>query len=146
MNQQKCIYLSEEDLQILKTLRQEQGLKSDSQVFSYLLKKSTQDRDELAGAVRRELEQNYLPKERIRFGVQTAEQNSTVLLDAMNTLLHMLNAKDCIPVEVAPHPVITQSRAAVKKQIAKAKQRKDERKSKRGWGSHEAVDHAGGHK
>lgn len=132
MNQQKCIYLSEEDLQILKSLRQEQGLKSDSQVFSYLLKRSTQDKQEIAEAVRKELEKNFLPKERIRFGVQTAEQNSTVLLDAMNTLLHMLNARDCISVEVAPHPVITQSRTAVKKQIAKAKQRKDERKSKKG--------------
>ena len=132
MNKQKCIYLSEEDLQTLKSLRQAQGLKSDSQVFSYLLKRSTQDHQELAEAIRRELEQNYLPKERIRFGVQTAEQNSTILLDAINTLLHMLNAKDCIPVEVAPHPVVTQSRTAVKKQRAKAKQKKDEWKSKRG--------------
>lgn len=86
----------------------------------------------MATEIRLELEQNYLPKERIRFGVQTAEQNSVILLDAINTLLHMFNAKNCISVEVAPHPVITQSRTAVKKQIAKAKQRKDERKSKRG--------------
>ena len=127
-----CIYLSEKDLQILKSLREEQGLKSDSQVVSYLLKRSTQDKQEVAEAVRKELEKNYLPKERIRFGVQTAEQNSTVLLDAINTLLHMLNAKDCISVDVAPHPVITQSWIAVKRQIAKAKQRKDERKSKLG--------------
>ena len=119
MNQQKCIYLSEKDLQILKSLREEQGLKSDSQVVSYLLKRSTQDKQEVAEAVRKEL-------------VQTAEQNSTVLLDAINTLLHMLNAKDCISVDVAPHPVITQSWIAVKRQIAKAKQRKDERKSKLG--------------
>lgn len=128
----KDFYLSEEDYQMLKDCRNQNGLRSDSQVLSFLLRQYQDSRKEMATEIRLELEQNYLPKERIRFGVQTAEQNSVILLDAINTLLHMFNAKNCISVEVAPHPVITQSRTAVKKQIAKAKQRKDERKSKRG--------------
>lgn len=128
----KDFYLSEEDYQMLKECRSQNGLRSDSQVLPFLLRQYQNSRKEIVTDIRLELEQNYLPKERIRFGVQAAEQNSTVLLDAVNTLLHMFNAKDCIPVQVAPHPVITQSRAAVKKQIAKAKQRKDERKSKMG--------------
>ena len=88
MNQQKCIYLSEKDLQILKSLREEQGLKSDSQVVSYLLKRSTQDKQEVAEAVRKELEKNYLPKERIRYRLQTSENNSNVILEHIKTLLH----------------------------------------------------------
>lgn len=128
----KDFYLSEEDYQMLKECRSQNGLRSDSQVLPFLLRQYQNSRKEIVTDIRLELEQNYLPKERIRFGVQVAEQNSTVLLDAVNTLLHMFNAKDCIPVQVAPHPVITQSQAAVKKQIAKAKQRKDERKSKMG--------------
>lgn len=129
---QKCIYLSEEDISILKTIRSEQGLKSDSQVVSWLIRKSTQNQEELAKVIRKELEENYLPKERIRWGVQTAEQNSIVLLDAMNTLLHMLNAKGCISTEVAAHPVIEQSQKALKKKIAYFKQKSDERKNKMG--------------
>lgn len=128
----KCISLSDEDLKQLDYLKKYYGIRSDSQVISFLLKGEQNRQQQSAVVIREELEKNYLPKERIRFGVQTAEQNSTILLDAINTLLHMFNAKDCIPVEVAPHPVVTQSRTAVKKQIAKAKQRKDERKSKRG--------------
>lgn len=128
----KCISLSEEDLKQLDYLKQFYGIRSDSQVISCLLKGERNRQQQSAVVIREEFEKNYLPKERIRFGVQAAEQNSTVLLDAVNTLLHMFNAKDCIPVQVAPHPVITQSRTAVKKQIAKAKQKKDEQKSKMG--------------
>lgn len=128
----KCISLSDEDLEQLNYLKQFYGIRSDSQVISCLLKGEQNRQQQSAVVIREELEKNYLPKERIRFGVQTAEQNSMVLLDAMNTLLHMLNAKGCISVEVAPHPVITQSRAAMKKRIAKAKQKSDEKKSKMG--------------
>lgn len=137
---QKCIYLSEEELSILKSIKKEQGIKSDSQVVAWLLRKSELDQKELAIVIRKELEENYLPKERIRWGVQTAEQNSIVLLDAMNTLLHMLNAKDCISTEVAAHPVIVQSQDSIKRKIAYFKQKSDERKSKLG------LENIGGHK
>lgn len=132
MKKQKCIYLSEEDFLLLKSIRKEQGLQSDSQVVSWLLCRAAQEQKELAKVIREELEENYLPKERMRWGVQTAEQNSIVLLDAMNTLLHMLNASSCISVEVAPHPVIKQSQETLKKKIAHFKQMSDERKSKAG--------------
>lgn len=137
---QKCIYLSEEELSLLKSIKKEQGIKSDSQVVAWLLRKSALDQKELAIVIRKELEENYLPKERIRWGVQTAEQNSIVLLDAMNTLLHMLNAKDCISTEVAAHPVIAQSQDSIKRKVAYFKQKSDERKSKLG------LEKTGGHK
>lgn len=137
---QKCIYLSEEELSLLKSIKKEQGMNSDSQVVAWLLRRSALDQKELAIAIRAELEENYLPKERIRWGVQTAEQNSIVLLDAMNTLLHILNAKDCISTEVAAHPVIAQSQDSIKRKIAYFKQKSDERKSKLG------LEKAGGHK
>lgn len=132
MKQQKCIYLTEKEVSVLKSIKEEKRLKSDSAVISYLLNNSTEEQKEFAKLIREELEENYLPKERIRWGVQTAEQNSIVLLDAINTLLWMLNAKDCIRTEVATHPVLEQSQKELKKKIAYFKQKSDERRSKMG--------------
>lgn len=126
----KGIYLKEEDLELLQEIKKEQGLSSDSATITYLIHQNWKGYCELAKAVREELNENYLPKERIRWGVLTAEQNSTVLLDAMNTLLTMLHAEVCIPVEKAPHPVIEQSQQQLKEKIAYFKQKSDERKSK----------------
>ncbi|MBO5485047.1 MAG: hypothetical protein J6K58_06730 [Lachnospiraceae bacterium] len=127
---QKCIYLSEEDRELLKEYRQELGLHSDSQAISYLIRHSKKQNEELAVAIREELEKNYLPKERIKWATKVAEQNSIVLLDAMNTLMHMLKAETCISVELAPHPVVAQSQERIKEKIAYFKQKSDERKNK----------------
>ena len=127
---QKSIYLSEEDVKILKQYKKEKGLNSDSQVFSYLLRQTQTDREQFVVMIREELEKNYLPKERIRWATRIAEQNSIVLLDAVNTLLHMLKAEACIPVEIAAHPVVKQSQDRIKEKIAYFKQKSDERKSK----------------
>ena len=128
---QKCISLADEDMIQLKKIREQYGLKSDSQVISFLLQKTKMENKEIAETVRSELEEHYLPKERIRWGVQTAEQNSIILLDAMNTLLWMLDGKDCIMADDLPHPVIKQSKEKLKEKIAYFKQKSDERKSKR---------------
>ena len=84
----------------------------------------------IAVAVRKELEENYLSKERIQWGVQTTEQNSMVILDVLNTLLHKEKLSTCIDVDFAPSPVVEQSKERIKKRIHYFKQKSDERKSK----------------
>ena len=126
----KTISLTREEMAILKDLKKNYGFKSDSQTISFLLHQTKQEKREIAVLVRQELEENYLPKDRIKWGTKTAEQNSILLLDAINTLLHMLKAENCIPVEVAEHAVISQSRGRLKQKIAYFKQKSDERKSK----------------
>ena len=81
--------------------------------------------------MRKELEDNYLPKERIRWGVQTAEQNTIVMMDVLNSLLWMLNAKNCYRVGEITHPVIKESKDELKKMIAYFKQKSDEKKVKK---------------
>lgn len=127
---QKCIHLSEEDVRILNSIKKKYGFKSDGQTVSYLIHKHEQGYEDLAVAVRKELEDNYLPKERIRWGVQTAEQNTIVMMDVLNSLLWMLNAKNCYRVGEITHPVIKESKDELKKKIAHFKQKSDERKSK----------------
>lgn len=126
----KCFSLSEEDWALLEQYKKENNIKNNSQAVSSLLHQNQDNREQLAIAIREELEKNYLPKERIRWATKTAEQNSIVILDAMNTLLHMLKADACIPVEMAAHPVVKQSQDRIKEKIAYFKQKSDERKSK----------------
>lgn len=126
----KCFSLSEEELALLEQYKKENNIKNDSQAIASLIRQTQADRGQFAIMIREELEKNYLPKERIRWATRIAEQNSIVLLDAMNTLLHMLKADACIPVEMAAHPVIKQSQDRMKEKIAYFKQKSDERKSK----------------
>ena len=126
----KCITVTEEDVKLLQQYKQKLGIRTDSGVISYLLRETYEKEKQLAVLIREELEQNYIQKERIKWATQTAEQNSIVLLDAMNTLLWMLNAKENISVEHAAHPVVKQSKDAIKEKIAYFKQKSDDRKAK----------------
>ena len=126
-------YLEESNLIILKKLQEELKLSSGSQVINYLLKQAAEQpamEEKIAIAVRKELEENYLSKERIRWGVQTAEQNSMIILDVLNTLLHKEKLSTCIDVDFAPSPVVEQSKERIKRRIHYFKQKSDERKSK----------------
>ena len=130
---QKLFYIEESNLSIIKSLQEDLGLSSESQVINYLLKQAVEQpamEQRIAVAVRKELEGNYLSKERIRWGVQTAEQNSMVILDVLNTLLHKEKLSTCIDVDFAPSPVVEQSKERIKKRIHYFKQKSDERKSK----------------
>ena len=130
---QKLFYLEESNLIILKKLQEELKLSSGSQVINYLLKQAAEQpamEEKIAIAVRKELEENYLSKERIRCGVQTAEQNAMIILDVLNTLLHKEKLSTCIDIDFAPSPVIEQSKERIKRRIHYFKQKSDERKSK----------------
>ena len=130
---QKLFYLEESNLIILKKLQEELKLSSGSQVINYLLKQAAEQpamEEKIAIAVRKELEENYLSKDRIRWGVQTAEQNSMIILDVLNTLLHKEKLSTCIDIDFAPSPVIEQSKERIKRRIHYFKQKSDERKSK----------------
>ena len=130
---QKLFYIEESNLSIIKSLQEDLGLSSESQVINYLLKQAVEQpamEHRIAVAVRKELEENYLSKERIQWGVQTTEQNSMVILDVLNTLLHKEKLSTCIDVDFAPSPVVEQSKELIKKRIHYFKQKSDERKSK----------------
>lgn len=128
----KHISLSEEDVTRLIEFKKQHGFHTDSEVFSHLLAETQNRNPPTACEIREELEKNYLQKDRMKWATQTAEQNSIVLLDAINTILWLLNAKDNIAVEHASHPVISQSKKLLKKKLAYFKQKSDERKSKLG--------------
>lgn len=128
----KGIYLSEEDIALLQSIKKENNFKSDGQTVSFLLQKYANESNELAVSVREELEKNYLPKDRIRWGVKTAEENSILILDALNSLLWSLKINSSYRFEEIPHPILKESQDEIKRKIAYFKQKSDERKAKQG--------------
>lgn len=129
MGIRKNIYLSDEEYNMIQNIKKEYGLKTDSAAISFLLKSGDVTQN-IAKAVINEMEESYMKSERLKWATKTAEQNSTVLLDAMNTILHMLKADSLISVEFAPHPIIKKSKQNIKDKIAHFKQQSDERKRK----------------
>lgn len=126
----KTFGLTEKNLEILKRVKDEKGFTTDSQVINYLLAKEDDPTEkQIAIAVREELEKNYIQSQRLRWSTQTAEQNSIIILDILNTWLQKNDIGDCISVEFAAAPVIQQSRSIIKERIAYFKQKSDERKN-----------------
>ncbi len=129
---QRNFYLLDEDFAKLEKFTEENGFSSNSNALSYLISHLDDNTEEkIAIAVREELDKKYMPKERLRWGVQTAEQNSIVILDAINTLLYMLDPETLMPADTVPHKIVKQSRGIIKERIAYLKQRSDDRKKKR---------------
>lgn len=130
--QQRNFYLSDKDMEILEQFKEENGFSSNSNAVSYLIRHSKDKEEEkIAKAVSEELDKHYYSKERLRWSTQTAEQNSIVMLDAINTLLFMFDAETLIPADNAPHKVITQSKHMMKEKIAHFKQMSDDRKRRK---------------
>lgn len=124
-------YISEENLSALEILKERYSLSTNGQVINFLIQQAMENQEErIAKAVIQEMNDSYLSKERLKWSLQTAEQNSIILLDAMNTLLHKENLDTCITTEFLPNEVITQSKNNLKEKIAHFKQKSDDRKAK----------------
>ena len=122
----KCIQITETNNEVLKNLKKELSFSSESQVINYLIQNSAKSLEErIAKAVIQEMNDSYLSKERLKWSLQTAEQNSIILLDAVNT---------CITTDFLPNEVITQSKNNLKEKITHFKQKSDDRKAKQEQG------------
>lgn len=73
----------------------------------------------------------YALFERLRWASQTAEMNTTILLDAINTILIKDDVRESILREAIQAPVIADSQNAYKEKIAYFKQQKDDRNKKK---------------
>lgn len=123
----KNIYFDEKEYDKLQEIKKLYGLKTDSAAINFLLQSDSFTTD-IAKAVVKEFEENYMKSERLKWATKTAEQNSIVLLDSVNTLLHMFKADALISAELAPSIVVQQSQKNIKEKIAYFKQKSDERK------------------
>lgn len=119
----KNIYFDEKEYEKLQDMKLKYGLKSDSAAINFLLQSESLT-DEIAKSVVKEFEESYMKSERLKWGVRTAEQNSVLLLDSINTILNVLKLSELISVDEQESPVIKESRKKLDKKIENRKQRK----------------------
>ena len=126
--------LSDEAISVIRSVQEQHGFKSERLAVEYILRNfDTREADEkIAEAVVKKLDTDYIQRDRLKWSTQTAEQNSIILLDCLNTLLFSMNIQDIVPVDSAPSPVIRNSKTRIKERIAWFKQQSDERKAKAG--------------
>ena len=126
--------LSDEAISVIRSVQEQHGFKSERLAVEYILRNfDTREADEkIADAVVKKLDTDYIQRDRLKWSTQTAEQNSIILLDCLNTLLFSMNIQDIVPVDEAPSPVIRNSKTRIKEKIAWFKQQSDERKAKAG--------------
>ena len=121
----KNIYFDEKEYEKLQEMKLKYGLKSDSAAISFLLQSESLT-DEIAKSVVKEFEESYMKSERLKWGVRTAEQNSVLLLDSINTILNVLKLSELISVDEQESPVIKESRKKLdKKEISSVEAAKD---------------------
>lgn len=131
----KIFNLKQKEMDILEKIRIEHGFKSDTAALHFMFDRYRElvDQKKLLEMVVEEALKQYEEKciglhERLRWATRVAEQNSIMLLDAVNTILINNEIEDCVPVELIESPVIQESRRAMKEKIAYFKQKRDHRR------------------
>lgn len=125
--------LSEDELNIILQVKEEQNLKSEKKALIYILQQYKKNQDlenSLINAYRKIEEEKRAYNERLRWATTIAEQNSIVLLDILNTLLlkYYPELEEVIPVDTFESPIITESKEIIKRKIHHFKEQKDNRK------------------
>lgn len=134
----KLFGLEEKHVELIKQIKEEQCFKSESETLRYILeqyeqsvKKENQEDEFIEKFLNAYQKKYYTLFERLRWASQTSEKNTTMLLDAINTMLIMNDMNDGVLVEAFTSPVLEMSQTSYKEKIAHFKQMKDDRKRKR---------------
>lgn len=126
---QKIFRLSDEMIFKIKQIKEELSLSSDTAVIEYLVN-NFHINDFADQIIDRLFERDKSYRERLRWATRTAEINSQMLLDAMNTILVSKKFEYCCFPEAYMSPVLEQSKENIDRKIEHYKQEKDNRERK----------------
>ena len=131
----KIFVIEDKHINIINEVKAEKFLKNDSETLRFILEeyektvKKEKSEDEFIEKLLEAYHQKYYKLlERLRWASQTAEKNSTLLLDAVNTILLLNDISDGVMTDTFISPVLEMSENAYKEKIAYFKQMKDDRK------------------
>lgn len=134
----KTFNLTDENTQLLYEVKEKHGFNTETEAANYIFKsyrkmlENENDQDEFIDKFLNRFNMQYYKfMERLRWATQTAEVNSIVLLDAVNTILMNENLQDCVLVDKMKSNVITISQDYQKKKVEHFKQAKEDRKAKK---------------
>ena len=130
-NMKKKTYrIPEETERIIQNLMQEKNFTSENAALIYIVdefEKRKSLADEIADSL---IERDKKFRERLRWATRTAELNSQMLLDAVNTILWSKKYENCCMSHVLMNPVLEQSKQSIERRIEHFKQEKDNRERK----------------
>lgn len=126
----KQYILSEEHVNVIHDVMKEKGFNTEVNALAYIISEY-KNRQELPNEIVKCFnEVNGAWMERLRWAAQSAEQNSQIMLDVINTLMFEKDPESVVTTDEIMHPVIAQSKDRIKDRIAHFKQKKDSRKNK----------------
>lgn len=126
----KTYRIPEESERIIQDVMKENNFTSENAALIYILdefKKRKNFADEIADSL---IERDKKYRERLRWATRTAELNSQMLLDAVNTILINKGLENCCATHILMSPVLEQSKKSIERRIEHFKQEKDNRERK----------------
>lgn len=139
--EKKHFNLDEDVIEIIQRVKEEQGFNTEVKALMYIVREyNAQKEDTISDEAAEKLadiilakynEQYYKYMDRIRWAVQTAETNSIITKDAINTMLINQGIQHCILTDVTTSPVISTSLEWQKNKVEHFKQQKEDRKKRK---------------
>lgn len=131
MNKEKKeLTLYKENIEYIKKVKSEQGLRSMSAAVDYIImqhrKMTDEQTDSVAEKLLSKIEEKYKNMfTRLRLGVTTADKNSQVMLEILNSIILNLSMDKMYDTDILESNIVKESKDTVKNRIEKYKQLKD---------------------
>lgn len=132
----KQFNLSVEHAEYLKNIKEKHHLTYDIEALELILDEHKEFllADNIAETVIKKLDTKYSNLfTRLRMGVRTADLNSQILIEMINSICscEQLKSLSYTPSDILPSPILSDSTSYIKTKIANYKQKIDNRKSKK---------------
>ena len=131
---QKNYKLSEEDVNIIKRVKEELGVNTEVKALRHILHKYAEielgnsQSGEIAQQVFRRFEMHYEPYwRRLYKSVRETDKAVSLITYMLNTMLLEDEIEKCIPPTLYKSPVLEEAQAYLRDDLGKRKQRKDSR-------------------
>lgn len=131
----KDVTIYQENFDYVKKVKEERGLSSFSAALDFIISEHKTHTGNQANAVA-DIIINKLNDEysnlftRLRLGVSTADKNSQILIEILNSIILNLNMDKAFSSDVVESTIIRESKETVKERIAYFKQIKDNKNKK----------------
>lgn len=121
--------LKKETVEKIHQVMEERNM-NETSALEFIVNEYFNRADYIDAIIDRLLERDKSYRERLRWATRTAEINSQMLLDAMNTILVSKKFEYCCFPEAYMSPVLEQSKENIDRKIEHYKQEKDNRERK----------------
>ena len=135
MNKEKKeLTLYKENIEYIKKVKSEQGLRSMSAAVDYIImqhrKMTDEQTDSVAEKLLSKIEEKYKNMfVRLRLGVTTADRNSQVILEILNSMILNMSMDKMYDTDILESNIVKESKDTVKNRIERYKQIKDNNRS-----------------